>query len=61
MPVTLREDEICPLRGVLTGFYSKLEKMQKWQIGECSKNKGFSEVDFPIKLIFYGDGFGENL
>ena len=49
MPVTLREDEICPLRGVLTGFSSKLAKMQKWQIRECSKNKGFSGVDFPIK------------
>lgn len=61
MPVTLREDEICPLRGVLTGFSSKLAKMQKWQIVECRKNKGFSGGDFPIKLIFYGDGFEENL
>lgn len=49
MLVTLREDEFCPLRGVLTRFYLKLAKMQKWQIGECSKNKGFSGVDFPIK------------
>lgn len=49
------------LRGVLTGFYSKLAKMQKWQIGECSKNKGFSGVIFPIKLIFYVDGFEEKL
>ena len=49
MLVTLREDEICSLWGVMPGFYIKLAKMQKWQIGECSKNKGFSGVDFPIK------------
>ena len=61
MPVTLREDEICPLRCVLAGFYSKLAKMQKWHFQKVNVLLGFQGVDFPIKLEFYGDGFGGKL
>ena len=43
--------------GVLTRFYSKIIKIPKWEIYKCSKIKGFSVVDFPIKLIFYGTDF----
>ena len=61
MPVTLREDEICHLRGVLAGFYSKLAKMQKWHFQKVNVLLGFQGVDFPIKLIFYGDDFDGKL
>ena len=61
MPVTLREDEICHLRGVLAGFYSKLAKMQKWNFQKVNVLLGFQGVDFPIKLEFYGDGFDGKL
>ena len=61
MPVTLREDETCLLRGVLTGFYSKLAKMQKWHFQKVNVLLGFQGVDFPIKLEFYGDGFDGKL
>ncbi|MFR3401287.1 MAG: hypothetical protein ACLTUL_03100 [Blautia faecis] len=35
----------------------KIGKILKMANRRMQENKGFSGVDFPIKLIFYGDGF----
>ena len=45
----------------MTGFYSKLAKMQKWNFQKVNVLLGFQGGDFPIKLEFYGDGFDGKL